>query len=399
MLFYKEFLLELQQRLHRLLQDLLELNHLEFLPKLRRPKIAIPSKRSRGSSKPAAEEVRDSTASARESSPKRKNSTSPDKKRAASTSRAKTSRVKRSKKRKRRRSSTSSSSSRSSSARKHRHRRKSSTKTKKRSKVRKNRKPSTPIKTTQMVLPASMTRDEHVQQFADLINGMVPTSLQADRLEVSAAVIDAGLRSLSSLSFFPNVEMLVSRILPVQGSMNIELLLRQTISAVMAFEATRASISPPFPPSPSDASIVATTKLAEAVRLMAKESSKSRRGDGVRRFGYPSDDEDEPVFDLASSLRDFNVANLPVNWFGDTMGLETLRKHFDRAKAAGKEWPHFLASSPFEDWIPPWVGSGASPSDKTNTLRYWKTKVEMASPSHAYSRSQTITTINSSSDS
>ena len=148
---------------------------------------------------------------------------------------------------------------------------------------------------------------------------------------------------------------------------------------------------PAFPPVAPRASSDSKS-LKDLVRLMTKDSKNRRTGNGVQR-GFPSDDEDEPVFDLAAFLtshkRD-SFSTLPVTWLGEPKRLEILRKLFEKAKTNGKPSPYYIASSPFEEWVPSWVGKGESPSDKTFAQKAWKSKVELQCPSHALSMISTF---------
>jgi hypothetical protein len=142
--------------------------------------------------------------------------------------------------------------------------------------------------------------DDQILKLAEKIFALFSESTKEDRNELASALLTAGVRSLTDLNLFQDVEALVKRILLMATAMNVNILLRKIITSVKAGDTKASGSSSGFLPQVPDAT-VATLKLAEAVRLMAKDNSKGRRNDGVRR-GLPSDDEDEPVFDLAASL-------------------------------------------------------------------------------------------------
>ncbi|CAE8644453.1 unnamed protein product [Polarella glacialis] len=315
---------------------------------------------------------------------KARDSTSHDRGRSSSRKKAKTSRSKHEKKKRSRRSSTSSSSSSSS-------RRKRRKKSSKRSKAPRSKTPeplqhknvSSPKKSCFKSLPVLMPRDDQIAEFSSLIFGFAPVSSPEDRSSLATFMVDAGLRSLSTFRLFPNIDTLVAKILPGHAPFATEALLREVVDAVANVEKRMPSPSGEATLQASAASSDYHSELAKAIRLMSRDG-KPRKKDGVRGYGHPSDSEDEPLFDLSSALTSQNCQNIPVTWFGDTKRLEVLRKCFEKAKTSGNEWPHFIASSTFEEWIPPWVGSGSSPADKINILRDWKFNILKSSPSHAY---------------
>jgi hypothetical protein len=235
----------------------------------------------------------------------------------------------------------------------------------------KKRSADSPVKDLQELGP-----EEQVRKIATSILAFLPASNEAERNEVAAACVDAGISCLSDFKLFRESEDLVTKILP-EATLRVQMLLRRVISEGRGAPGTGLAIT--------ETSSDAHMKLAEAVSRMAKDnSSRARRNDGVRR-GLPSDDEDEPVFDLGKALLYYHVEKLPVDWFGEPKRLEVLRRLFEKGKASGKPWPHFVASSPFEDWIPSWTGAGLSPFDRAAALRSWRTRVDLQKPSHASS--------------
>jgi hypothetical protein len=308
----------------------------------------------------------------------------PDRGRSPSRKKAKTSPSRHEKNKRSRRSSTSSSSL-SSSRRKRRKR------SSKRSKGNRSKTPEplqtknvgSPKKSCFTSLPFLMPRDEQVAEFSSLIFGFAPVSSPEDRSSLATFMVNAGLRSLSTFRLFPIIDTLVAKILPVHASFATEALLREVVDAVAKVEKGLPSPTTETTRQAGAASSDYHSELAKAIRLMTRDG-KPRKKDGVRGYGHPSDSEDEPLFDLSAALISQNCQNLPVTWFGDTKRLEVLRKYFEKAKTSGNEWPHFIASSTFEEWIPPWVGSGSSPADKGNLLREWKGNIVKSSPSHAY---------------
>ncbi|CAE8727163.1 unnamed protein product, partial [Polarella glacialis] len=341
--------------------------------------IAPPPKAGNSSAKKEPEEIQDSPSPARGRS-RRQTVRSPSQKmRHASPSGGK-----RSKKRKRKRSRTASSST---SSRTRRRRRKAAKKAEDPLSHTPEPLPpgdvASPTKSAFQAVLTSMPREDQILEFSSNISALIPTSTPEDCAAVAARIVDAGLRSLSTFRLFANVDHLVARILPSPAHFTEEVLLREVVEAVAAAE---KKIPCPSLELPGQANLVSpntNSELAKAIRLMSRDG-KPRKRDGVRGLGHPSDSDDEPLFDLSSALTSFGVQILPVNWFGDTKRLEVLRKHFEKAKASGTLWPHFIASSTFEEWIPPWVGAGSSPADKTNTLREWKNNTSWSSPSHAY---------------
>ncbi len=75
---------------------------------------------------------------------------------------------------------------------------------------------------------------------------------------MATSIVDAGLRSLSTFGLFANVDHLVARILPSPAPFTAEVLLRQTVSAVVNAE---KKISGPSVEIPSQANAVTSMWL------------------------------------------------------------------------------------------------------------------------------------------
>ncbi|CAE8717703.1 unnamed protein product [Polarella glacialis] len=338
-----------------------------------------PAKAGNSSAKAEAEEIEDSPPPRRGRSRGQKVRSPSQKERDASPSGEK-----RRKKEKRKRSRSASSST---SSRTRRHRRKAS----KKADALLSRTPeplpsgdvASPAKVNSQAASPSNSRDDQILEFSSKISSLVLMSVPEDCAAVAARIVDSGIRSVSTFRLFANVDNLVARILPSPAHFNEEILLREIVEAVVAAEKKGPDPSLELPGHPNLMSPDTNSELAKAIRMMSRDG-KPRKKDGVRGPGHPSDSEDEPLFDLSSALNSFGVQVLPVHWFGDTKRLELLRKHFEKAKAAGTPWPHFIASSTFEEWIPPWVGAGSSPDEKTKKLREWKSNSSGSSPSQAY---------------
>ena len=102
--------------------------------------------------------------------------------------------------------------------------------------------------------------------------------------------------------------------------------------------------------------------------------NQKKKSDGINRKDI-SDDE-APSFDLAAALRSHKISRIGVEWFGDIRKLSKFHKFLEKAKSSGKKSPFFVATSPLEEWVPPWVGAGESYEDQKYLIKAWSQKVD-----------------------
>ena len=111
-------------------------------------------------------------------------------------------------------------------------------------------------------------------------------------------------------------------------------------------------------------------------------SSRSRRagsGDGIHRDIDDSDEDDE-LFDLSKVLVQVFGGLIPNDCFPDSKRLTALHKHVTKSHSKSLARPGVLASIPFDEWIPTWVGAGANSEDRKAAIKSYSSGVGTSCP-------------------
>ena len=85
-------------------------------------------------------------------------------------------------------------------------------------------------------------------------------------------------------------------------------------------------------------------------------------------------------FDLSKVLVQVFGGLIPNDCFPDSKRLTALHKHVTKSHSKSSARPGVLASIPFDEWIPTWVGAGANSEDRKAAIKSYSSGVSTSCP-------------------